>query len=317
VRRIEHEQETAAMASTAPNAQSMINSIAADPAVSATLAAEGFRTPRFAFPERGRPEKECVFLLGGPPHWAVDSAVPLMISANALARYRPGSPRFPSARCPWALDSGGFTHVLQHGAYLEGPDEYGGMVYRLMDELGTPPLFCSPQDWMTEPQITARTGFTVEQHQAFTVDSLLYLRAEFPHAPWMPVLQGQSLGDYLAHCRMYERAGVELAAEPRVGVGSVCRRQGTLQTGQILRELAGRGLALHGFGVKVDGLRRYGHLLASADNLAWSYGARRWRERLAGCDHRAADCRTCRRYALAWRERVVRALREPQQLALL
>ncbi|MFJ5120867.1 hypothetical protein [Kitasatospora sp. NPDC088548] len=256
------------------------------------------------------------FYLGAPPHWARDSRVPLMVSANALRRYRSRGERFPSARCRWALDSAGFSQISDHGEFLLDPDEYGGMVYRLMDEFGAPPDFVSVQDWMTEPQILARSGFSLLQHQQFTVESYLYLAREYEHAPWIPILQGQSLEDYLRHADMFEEAGVDLTAAFLVGVGSVCRRQGTVATGHILATLAGRGYALHGFGIKTEGLRRYGHHLCSADSYAWSMGARRRTVRHADCVHTAPDCRNCRRYALSWRSDVEAALKAPKQLAL-
>jgi len=74
---------------------------------------------------------------------------------------------------------------------------------------------------------------------------------------------------------MYLTAGVHLASMERVGVGSVCRRQGSDEICDLLRELAARGLALHGFGVKTTGLDKASAYLASADSLAWSLGARK------------------------------------------
>jgi hypothetical protein len=82
---------------------------------------------------------------------------------------------------------------------------------------------------------------------------------------------------------------VNLATEPIVGLGSVCRRQATGEIGAIVTTFADRGLALHGFGVKVHGITKYGHLLASADSMAWSTRARR-APRMAGCTHRTAKC---------------------------
>ena len=256
------------------------------------------------------------FYLGSPPHWAADSRVPLMISANALMRYRRRGNGFPKARTRWALDSGAFSQISQHGDFLLDPDEYGGMVYRLIEDFGAPPEFAAIQDWMTEPHILSRTGYTVAQHQRFTVESYQYLAEQFGHAPWLPVLQGQRVADYLAHARMYEDAGVDLAAAALVGVGSVCRRQGTRETGHILASLAGRGYRLHGFGLKTASLLRYGHHLASADSYAWAYGARRRNIRLAACTHPGRDCRNCRAWALAWRGTVLDALAAPKQLSL-
>ncbi len=95
---------------------------------------------------------------------------------------------------------------------------------------------------------------------------------------------------------LYERAGVDLAELPLVGVGSVCRRQHTREVEQIMRALAGRGFTLHGFGVKITGLARYADAISSCDAAAWSLRGRR----VPGC---AASHRTesnCLRFALAW-----------------
>ncbi len=115
------------------------------------------------------------------------------------------------------------------------------------------------------------------------------------------------------HVDAYDQAGIDLAAEPLVGLGSVCRRQATSEIDRIVTTLAGQGLRLHGFGVKTAGLGRYGWALESADSLAWSYAARR-EPALPG--HRHKNCANCLVYALAWRERVVRRSLGHHQLAL-
>jgi hypothetical protein len=117
----------------------------------------------------------------------------------------------------------------------------------------------------------------------------------------------------LACAGMYAAAVIDLTAEPLVGLGSVCRRQATGEAQQIITALHQRGITrLHGFGVKILGLQRYGHLLASADSLAWSEDARRRARPMPGCPaHRPgcpprcrahhANCANCLRYALHWR----------------
>ncbi len=130
------------------------------------------------------------------------------------------------------------------------------------------------------------------------------------------MVQGWSTADYLRCVQRYQQAGVDLAAEPLVGLGSVCRRQGGGQAAQIVTELRAAGVArLHGFGVKTCGLARYGHLLASADSLAWSYDARRATP-LAGCVGRHRNCANCLPYALAWRERLLARLARPRPVQL-
>jgi len=68
------------------------------------------------------------------------------------------------------------------------------------------------------------------------------------------VLQGWRQADYERCVALYHAEGVDLAREPRVGVGSICSRQGTTVVQDILWSLAAGGLALHAFGVKTLGL---------------------------------------------------------------
>jgi len=52
-------------------------------------------------------------------------------------------------------------------------------------------------DWMSEPIMLAKTGLTVAVHQARTVANYLALRDLAPDLPFIPVLQGWRLDDYL------------------------------------------------------------------------------------------------------------------------
>jgi hypothetical protein len=225
--------------------------------------------------------------------WLGRTAVPLFISHRRLARRR-GLPR---ALGPWALDSGGFTELSQFGAWRFTAAAYAEAVARYAEQIGNL-AWAAPMDWMCEPHVLAATGKTVREHQELTVASYLELA---PHGPFIPVLQGFALEDYLACIGLYAQAGVDLRAQPTVGIGSVCRRQGTDEVARIVGEVAAAGIALHGFGVKVTGLPRYGHLLASADSMAWSFDAR-YADPLPGHTHK--NCANCIDYALMWRERV-------------
>jgi hypothetical protein len=95
---------------------------------------------------------------------------------------------------------------------------------------------------------------------------------------------------------------VDLAAQPLTGLGSVCRRQSTGQIAVIVTTLAAAGLRLHGFGIKTSGLHLYGHLLTSADSMAWSYAARH-APALPG--HRHRNCANCLTYATTWRHHIL------------
>jgi hypothetical protein len=243
-----------------------------------------------------------LFYLGAhQPHWLQIAGFTLFVSHRQLARRR--GPLRPAA-CRWALDSGGFTELSLHGRWITAAADYAEAVARYAAQAGQLD-FAAPQDWMCEPHILARTGLSVREYQDRTVASYLELRALAPHLPFIPVVQGWHLADYLAYVELYRSAGVDLTREPLTGLGSVCRRQSTGQIAVIVTTLASLGLRLHGFGIKTTGLHLYGHLLASADSMAWSYAARR-APALPGCTgHR--NCANCLAYAARWRDRILTA----------
>lgn len=236
------------------------------------------------------------FWTGAPePVWLARSAHPWMVSRRRFLRQK--SHRASIGR--WVLDSGGFTEVSQHGTWRTAPEEFAAQVRHIIDAVGRPD-WCAPQDWMCEPWVVEGTGLTVLEHQRRTVENFTLLRRIAPTVPWIPVLQGFEVEDYWRCVEMYDAVGVDLWSEPVVGVGSVCRRQGTSTAGALLTGLAAAGLRLHGFGVKVTGLAAYGDSLVSADSMAWSFAARRENIRLDGCSHQ--KCSNCMRWAIRWTE---------------
>jgi hypothetical protein len=223
--------------------------------------------------------------------WLGRFTVPLFVSHRRLCHRR----HLPRAIGEWALDSGGFSELSLYGRWHTSEGEYTEAVARYHEEIGRL-AWAAPMDWMCEPSMLAKTGLSVREHQERTVGNYLRLRG---HGPFIPVLQGWTLSDYERCVELYETAGVKLADQTLVGVGSVCRRRSTVQIGLIMRTLAGAGLRLHGFGVKKKGLARYGTVLASSDSMAWSSAARH-DPPLPGCTHKS--CQNCARYAMRWRQ---------------
>jgi hypothetical protein len=228
------------------------------------------------------------------PGWLARLDVPLFVSARRLR----GRLRLPRAMGPWSLDSGGFSEVSLLGRWETPAATYAAEVRRYSQEIGQLTT-AAVQDWMCEPFITRKTELSVREHQRRTIRSYLELRQLAPDLPWMPVLQGWTYDDYLRHLDEYDAAGIDLAALPLVGLGSVCRRQDTTLAEELVRDLHGRGLRIHAFGFKSGGLARCSRFLASADSMAWSYRARHEPIRLPGCTHR--NCANCEKFALAWR----------------
>lgn len=237
------------------------------------------------------------------------TGVDLFVSHGQLRRYK----TFKRATTAWACDSRGFTELSQHGRWTITAKEYAAALARYSQEIGGL-AWASPMDWMCEPFITAKTGRKVAEHQARTVASVLELRAL--GAPVIPVLQGWSAGEYLDCAELYDCAGIDLRAEPIVGVGSVCRRQNTMQAEWLMRDLAREGLRLHGFGFKKTGVRACHDVLASADSMAWSYHARR-EPPDPECRGKRKNCANCLHFAIEWRDSLMESLdRGKRQLSL-
>lgn len=233
--------------------------------------------------------------------------MPLFVSHRTLM----GRRSFPRALHPWALDSGGFTELSMFGRWATTSQAYARAVRRYQDEVGLLE-WCAPQDYMCEPFMLAQTGLTIADHQARTIDS--YCVLESYGLPVVPVLQGWSLADYHSCVEQYDDAGIDLRAFPTVGLGSVCRRQGTGEIARIAWSLADLGISLHGFGVKTRGLAAYHDALTSSDSLAWSYAARR-EPPMPGHTH--ASCANCIDYATAWRSALLARVTPTQQRLVL
>lgn len=251
------------------------------------------------------------FYLGaGNVKWLAEADVPLFITYKAFGK-RTAS--LPKAIAPWALDSGAFTELINHGEWKMPTDEYVEGVRRLRDGVGMMDYAC-PQDWICSPPMLAATGKSIEYHQRMTVENFVHLSEIADDVVWMPALQGWTREDYDNHVIMYLDAGVDLTRFDLVGLGSIGLRQDDPIVGDIARHLKSDGIALHGFGVKMTGIKLYGDALASADSMAWSFTARyMFKPAMAECaeefrrGEHPQSCMACLRYAKHWRERVVAA----------
>lgn len=214
------------------------------------------------------------------------------------------------AQSSWCLDSGAFSEIAQNGRFTTSPSEYARAALLYANQLGKP-IWCAPQDWMCEPPMLRATGLTIPEHQRRTVASVLELRSLLAgQLHIIPVLQGWCLEDYLECVDIYTCNGLDLAAEPVVGLGSVCRRQSTKEIEEIVTTLASPpyNLRLHGFGVKTQGLRRYAQHLVSADSMAWSVAARKMPAPWAGCPYKHQCCNNCLHFAIQWRDSLLAQL---------
>lgn len=237
--------------------------------------------------------------------------IPVFISVRRLRKRKTDL----IATTEWAIDSGGFTELNMNGKWTVGPDQYIEEVRRYQSWGGL--RWAAQQDYMCEPWVVEKTGLSIEEHQERTVENFLYLREKAPDLPFIPVLQGWDLNDYERCYEMFINAGVDLAAEQTVGIGSVCRRQDSREIEEIIGLFYRRGLKLHGFGVKMGGLNRYHFMLESADSMAWSLKARLDpSKRCSDCLKKPKDkwpktCGNCTTYGVEWRRDILSGLTLP------
>lgn len=253
-----------------------------------------------------------------PPH-APD--FPVFPSFSTLRKVKTLKP----AMAPFgAMDSGGFTELQKNGRWTIGEEEYVDACRRIVDQVGMPG-WIAPQDWMCERPVIeggrfkgqdfAGTGLSVIEHQHRTVDNGARLHDMAPDLPFIYVLQGDKPADYVKCFELYQAAGVDLTKEDLVGVGSVCRIQDTQEAVDIFTAIAELGIPrVHGFGVKIDGIRQILAALAEIDRLemlgstdtqVWSWVGRRLQQRVPGCDATHKNCANC----ITWMIRHTKKLR--------
>ena len=230
--------------------------------------------------------------------WLESLEIPLFISEKRLEKRK----ILPASIGTWALDSGGFSQLSLYGEWPKDSSKiYVRHIERYRNEIGNME-WCAPQDWMCEPFIIQKTGLSVHIHQIKTVTNYLALKMLDDSLPFIPVLQGYTLDDYLRCIDMYIRHGIIFRG--KVGIGSICRRQGTQEAYKIISTISKQlpYVKLHVFGAKISGLSLFSNLIGSSDSMAWSFDARR-SPPISGHTH--LNCANCAEYAQNWYSRVL------------
>lgn len=226
------------------------------------------------------------------PAWLTRTTLPLFVSRRRLQR----RVTMPVAAGRWALDSGGFTELHQHGAWRLTAPAYAALVHRYAAEIGGM-AWAAPQDWMCEPSALAASGLDVATHQRLTVRNFRELRDLLGELV-IPVLQGWTVDDYQRCLQLYDQAGVDLTAEPLVGIGSICRRGADDAVVRVIDTIARAGVRCHAFGVRTRAMQRAADLLVSCDSMAWSRAARHRQGERGPCGKRG--CQNCLHAAIEW-----------------
>lgn len=178
----------------------------------------------------------------------------------------------------WIMDSGAFTTIATHGGYPLPVKAYADEIRAIVRRQTSGNLLAAvAQDYMCEAWMLEKTGLTVADHQRLTIERYDDLVAEDTGVYILPVLQGYSSKEYVAHVRAY---GDRLPQGAWVGVGSICKRNSDIcAIWKVLSSIKDErpDLRLHGFGLKTTSLQNpiIRGLLWSADSMAWSFAARK------------------------------------------
>jgi len=136
-------------------------------------------------------------------------------------------------------------------------------------------------DYMCETNIRAIGGYSVEtairRTTRNTIDMLKYAeKIGFDTKRIGRVVQGWNVEDYIRHIDlMLKKKVIEDKKDCVIGIGSVCRRNATLNIVNIIKAIRKRlpNAYLHAFGVKGDTLPYINRLVDSADSFAWAIGS--------------------------------------------
>jgi hypothetical protein len=223
--------------------------------------------------------KACRFYLGTHrPDWLAKVGVPLFVSRRQLARYK----RLPRAIAPWALDSGGFTELAEHGRWTLTPAEYVAEVRRYAREVGGL-AWAAIQDWMCEPQVIH--GLVVERPAKLCPACAKAKRRLSGKAPTMRVTALAADERPAWACLACDHT--ELGARPRIRVRPW--REWAARTGAALAAAVARAdalgidavVAFHGTGLSVDEhqrrtLENWQELRTLAPEIPWAPVIQGW-----------------------------------------
>ena len=232
----------------------------------------------------------------------------VMISACAFwrkGRFRVLRPGKPIQKL--AIDSGGFTALKRWGEYPFTPRQYAGWVRAFSEDL--PLAFVTVMDYVCE------RGRVNQDRIKRTISNTMRCFEADPDLPWLPVIQGGTLEEYLTCAEMLEK---EELLRPLMGVGSLVGRPPSEISGILLAlGIALPGIRFHAFGLSLHAITpKTKALLASWDSASWMYGlGLHYRTRLV---RREDESRTehARRLAADYTIRVALRQMLPEQLPL-
>jgi len=172
------------------------------------------------------------------------------------------------------LDSGGFSLLSQYADYPFSIEEYIQLAHYIKDNnLLT---LIATMDYPCESEINRTQLHTNEERIQKTVDNAVACYDADISLPWVPVIQGYTIDEYLTCLDLYYESGIESFYW---AIGSICSRKGhNLQMRNIVVTIAKRlepECKLHAFGLGIKFLYdpQIFSNIYSSDSAAWNYRA--------------------------------------------
>ena len=201
----------------------------------------------------------------------------VMMSASSIAtpdgsKWNLSRTRLPDSVERVIVDSGGFAFFSRWGEYPFSLESYLDLVYYVQD---THPLFrVATLDYPCEPEIDRSQLMTNEERITKTVSNAVLCVDTDKSLPWLPVIQGYTIQEYLSCIEQYREAGLE---SDYWAIGSICSRKGSpYEIRNIvtkIKELHPKN-KLHAFGLSLPYLAdlQVFQSLYSSDSAAWNWG---------------------------------------------
>jgi hypothetical protein len=192
----------------------------------------------------------------------------VMVSAGVL--WNSTNRRFQEAHPPrhdsLFLDSGGFSLARENSEYPFSRTDYARVADRCQADL------VATRDLPCEPQVDRTAHATNRDRIAWSVTEATTQFRERPDLPWVPVIQGYVVGEYLECVDLLESAKL---VRPFMAIGSLCARRRVDRAWSVIQAVRRRlpDVRLHGFGIDLRFVRdrRIRAALWSADTAAWKF----------------------------------------------
>ena len=170
------------------------------------------------------------------------------------------------------LDSGGYSFFSSYPDYPFSIEDYVGLVNLIKDQSGITRVVTL--DYPCEPDINRSRVSTNEERIQKTVSNAVECFQYDETIPWLPVIQGYTIDEYLYCVDLYKEVGI---TSDYWAIGSICSRKGfPHKIRRIITTIADIvPHKIHAFGLSLTYLYdpQIFNNIYSSDSAAWVYGA--------------------------------------------